>query len=178
MTNPHLIKKYPNRRLYDTRSSSYITLADVKTLVQDGDAFIVADAKSGEDLTRNILLQIIQEEGSEASPGLTIASLKVLIRSSGNTAQAMLGRYLENQIASFEEMQARLSAHASTLYGDAAAMHTQEMWAQFLSLQGSATQTLLSAYIEQSQKMLEQMQAQSRQLAGEFTPSRPQSPAP
>ena len=70
--NPQrVIKKYPNRRLYDTDTSSYITLAEVKQLVMDSESFVVRDAKTGEDLTRSILLQIILEEEANGSPMFT-----------------------------------------------------------------------------------------------------------
>src|SRR3546814_11253347 len=86
-----LIKKYPNRRLYDTQTSAYITLSDVKQLVLDTEAFQVVDAKSGEDLTRSILLQIILEE---ESGGVTMFSATVLPQISGfySSAKRRLGK--------------------------------------------------------------------------------------
>src|SRR6186997_2132438 len=82
-----LIKKYPNRRLYDTKTSSYITLADVKQMVLKQEEFQVVDAKSGEDLTRQILLQIILEEESGGVPMFSSTLLSQLIRSYGNAMQ-------------------------------------------------------------------------------------------
>ena len=75
-----LIKKYPNRRLYDTQTSSYITLTDVKQLVLDADEFTVVDAKTSEDLTRSILLQIILEEEANGAPMFSSAVLAQIIR--------------------------------------------------------------------------------------------------
>src|SRR3954451_7630702 len=94
-----LIKKYPNRRLYDTKTSSYITLADVKQMVHRQEDFQVIDAKSGDDLTRQILLQIILEQ--ESGGGLPMFSsdlLSQLIRFYGNAMQGVMGSYLERNI--------------------------------------------------------------------------------
>ena len=96
-----LIKKYPNRRLYDTATSSYITLADVKQLVLDQVVFKVMDAKSEEDLTRNILLQIILEEESAGAPMFSSDMLSQIIRFYGNAMQGMMGSYLEKNIQTF-----------------------------------------------------------------------------
>ncbi|MBM3394749.1 MAG: polyhydroxyalkanoate synthesis repressor PhaR, partial [Betaproteobacteria bacterium] len=90
-----LIKKYPNRRLYDTTTSAYITLADVKRLVLENTAFKVLDAKSNEDLTRSILLQIILEEESEGAPIFSSDFLSQIIRFYGNAMQGMMGSFLE-----------------------------------------------------------------------------------
>ena len=93
-TPVRLIKKYPNRRLYDTQTSTYITLADVKQLVLDHENFQVLDAKSGEDLTRPILLQIILDEEAGGVPMFTSQMLSQVIRFYGNAMQGMMGSYL------------------------------------------------------------------------------------
>src|SRR6185436_12947528 len=93
-----LIKKYPNRRLYDTRTSTYITLADVKKLVLQGEGFQVVDAKTGDELTRSILLQIILEEESGGAPMFSSDILTQFIRSYGNAMQGMVGSYLERNM--------------------------------------------------------------------------------
>src|SRR5688572_24720687 len=90
-----LIKKYPNRRLYDTKTSSYITLADVKQMVLKQEEFQVVDAKSGEELTRQILLQIILEEEQGGLPMFSSDLLSQLIRFYGNAMQGLMGSYLE-----------------------------------------------------------------------------------
>lgn len=100
-----LIKKYPNRRLYDTRTSAYITLNDVKGLVLSCEAFKVVDAKNGEDLTRTILLQILLEEEAAGVPLLTTELLAQMIRCYGHAAQGGLGRFLEANVRSFVEFQ-------------------------------------------------------------------------
>ncbi len=101
-----VIKKYPNRRLYDTDTSSYITLSEIKQLVMDSEPFVVRDAKSGEDLTRSILLQIILEEEAHGSPMFTVPVLANIIRFYGHAMQGFMGGYLEKNIQALRDMQA------------------------------------------------------------------------
>lgn len=101
-----VIKKYPNRRLYDTDTSSYITLSEVKRLVMASEPFVVLDVKTGEDLTRSILLQIILEEEANGSPMFTTPVLANIIRFYGHAMQGMMGGYLENNIQALMDMQA------------------------------------------------------------------------
>src|ERR1043165_4113948 len=160
-----LIKKYPNRRLYDTKTSSYITLADVKQMVLKQEEFQVVDAKSGDDLTRAILLQIILEE--ESGGGLPMFSsdlLSQLIRFYGNAMQGVMGTYLEKNIRAFQDMQKTLQDQSQRMYGDNSRA-SQELWAQFMNLQGPAMQSLMSAYLDQSQKMFAQFQDQMQNQA-------------
>ena len=154
-----LIKKYPNRRLYDTRTSTYITLADVKKLVLQGEEFQVVDAKTSEDLTRSILLQIILEEESAGAPMFSSDVLTQFIRSYGNAMQGMLGPYLERNMQLFVEIQKRMTEQSQKLYGEPAKFN-EELWKQFMSFQGPAMQSLVSAYMEQSRSMFLQMQEQ------------------
>ncbi|MFN3884898.1 MAG: polyhydroxyalkanoate synthesis repressor PhaR [Rhodocyclaceae bacterium] len=167
-----LIKKYPNRRLYDTRTSTYITLADVKELVLEHEEFRVVDAKSGEDLTRNILLQIILEEEAGGAPMFTSDLLAQMIRFYGNAMQGMMGQYLENNIMAFTEMQKKLQEQVEHLYGDNAAV-SKDLWSQFLNFQGPAMQSMMRTYVEQSQKMFQQMQEniqeQTKRMFGGFS---------
>lgn len=100
-----VIKKYPNRRLYDTDTSTYITLAEIKRLVMDSEVFAVVDAKSGEDITRSILLQIILEEEAGGSPMFTTPVLANIIRFYGHTMQGMMGGYLEKSMQTLMDMQ-------------------------------------------------------------------------
>lgn len=90
-----VIKKYPNRRLYDTLTSTYIALSDIKQLVMNGVAFKVIDAKSEEDLTRSLLLQIILEEEAAGLPMFSESLLYNLIRSYGHAQQSVMGQYFE-----------------------------------------------------------------------------------
>lgn len=154
-----LIKKYPNRRLYDTQTSSYITLADVKELVLESASFQVVDAKTGEELTRNILLQIILEEEAGGAPMFTSDLLSQMIRFYGNAMQGMMGKYLESNIKAFTDMQAKMQEQVRSVYGDNATV-SQDLWAQFLNFQGPAMQSMMGAYMEQSKKMYAQMQEQ------------------
>ncbi|MBU0751167.1 MAG: polyhydroxyalkanoate synthesis repressor PhaR [Gammaproteobacteria bacterium] len=166
-----LIKKYPNRRLYDTRTSTYITLTDVKELVVHHEEFQVIDAKTGEDLTRGILLQIILEEESAGAPMFTSDILAQMIRFYGNAMQGMMGKYLENNLRAFTDIQHKLQDQAQTLYGDKTGKN-QELWTQFLNFQGPAMQGVMGTYVEQSakvfQQMQENMQEQTRKLMGGF----------
>lgn len=154
-----LIKKYPNRRLYDTRTSTYITLADVKELVLKHEQFQVVDAKTSEDLTRSILLQIILEEESGGAPMFSSDILTQFIRFYGNAMQGMVGNYLERNVQLFNEIQKRMQEQSKALYGDNTQL-SQEWWNQFMSFQGPAMQSLISAYMEQSRNMFLQMQQQ------------------
>ena len=166
-----LVKKYPNRRLYDTRTSTYITLTDVKELVVKHEEFRVVDAKTGDDLTRSILLQIILEEEAGGAPMFTSDLLSQMIRFYGNAMQGMMGQYLENNVSAFTDMQKKLQDQASHLYGDNTAI-SKDMWAQFLNFQGPAMQNMMGAYVDQSQKMFHQMQEniqeQTRKMLGGF----------
>jgi polyhydroxyalkanoate synthesis repressor PhaR len=159
-----VLKKYPNRRLYDTRSSSYITLADVKAMVLKLEDFEVRDAKTGEDLTRNILLQIILEEESGGVPMFSAQMLSQMIRFYGHSMQGMMGDYLEKNLQTFVELQKRFAAPGLGL-SDAKAF-TPEMWTQFLSGQGNAMQGMMNAYMEQSKSLFAQMQEQMAKQAG------------
>ena len=167
MPSPRILKKYPNRRLYDTETSTYITLAEVKELVLQYKEFQVQDAKTGEDLTRSILLQIILEEESGGVPMFTSDLLSQLIRSYGNAMQGMMGSYLERNIRAFQDIQKALQEQSQRMYGDNSRA-SQELWAQFMNLQGPAMQSLMQAYMEQSQKMFaqfqDQMQSQARNM--------------
>lgn len=168
---PRLIKKYPNRRLYDTRTSAYITLADVKELVLRNEEFHVVDAKTNDDLTRSILLQIIIDEEAGGVPMFTSDLLSQMIRFYGDAMQGMMGKYLENNIRAFTDMQGKLQEQARAMYGENNPM-SKDLWAQFLSFQGPALQSMMGAYVEQSQKlfsqMQEQIQAQTRTLLAGF----------
>nr|CBA28985.1 Uncharacterized protein in phbA 5'region [Curvibacter putative symbiont of Hydra magnipapillata] len=105
-SSQRVIKKYPNRRLYDTDTSTYITLAEIKQLVMDSEIFAVVDAKTGDDLTRSILLQIILEEEANGSPMFTTPVLSNIIRFYGHAMQGMMGGYLEKNMQALMEMQA------------------------------------------------------------------------
>lgn len=100
-----LIKKYPNRRLYDTEISSYITLGDVRQLVLDSERFKVQDAKTKEDITRSILLQIIIEQEDDGEPILSIETLERIVRFYGDDLQSMVSSYLDKSLKLFVDQQ-------------------------------------------------------------------------
>ena len=117
-SNQRVIKKYPNRRLYDTDTSSYITLSEIKQLVMENEPCVVVDAKTGQDLTRSILLQIILEEEANGSPMFTAPVLANIIRFYGHAMQGLMGGYLEKNMQALMEMQAPLvqGAMGNTLF--------------------------------------------------------------
>ncbi len=102
---PRVIKKYPNRRLYDTELSRYITLADLQELVIAGERFVVRDTSSGEDITRNIMLQIIAERESGGDPLFTTDILSRFIRFYGASMQGAFSAYLERSLSLFDQQQ-------------------------------------------------------------------------
>ena len=168
---PRVLKKYPNRRLYDTKISSYITLADVKSMVLSGVEFEVRDAKTGEDLTRSILLQIILEEETGGVPIFSAPMLSQIIRFYGHAMQGMMGSYLEKNLQTFTDIQARLAEQAKGLYEPQ--MQTPEMWSQFLKGQAPMVQKMMGTYLEQSKNMFVQMQEQMAKQAGSLFPGLP-----
>jgi polyhydroxyalkanoate synthesis repressor PhaR len=112
-----IIKKYPNRRLYDTEISSYITLEEVRQLVLDGETFEVRDAKSGEDLTRSVLLQIISEHEEKGQPMLSPQLLSQIIRFYGDSLQGFMGPYLERSLQVFLDQQQQFRTQLNSLMG-------------------------------------------------------------
>ena len=169
-TSARLIKKYPNRRLYDTQTSTYITLADVKQLVVDQEEFQVVDAKSGDDLTRQILLQIILEEDAGGMPMFSAPMLAQVIRFYGNAMQGMMGSYLEKNIQAFIDIQSKLQEQSKAFYETNKI--GPDMWAQFVNMQAPMIQSMMSNYIEQSKnlfvQMQENMQNQTRSMFSGF----------
>jgi polyhydroxyalkanoate synthesis repressor PhaR len=159
-----VIKKYPNRRLYDTDTSSYITLAEVRQLVLDSEPFVVRDAKTDEDLTRSILLQIILEEEAAGAPIFSEAVLANIIRFYGHAMQGFMGTYLEKNVQVFMDLQARLREQLQGM--------TPEMLAQLMNVQSPLMQGLMKTYVEQSrsvfEQMQQQMQKQTEQMLGAF----------
>jgi polyhydroxyalkanoate synthesis repressor PhaR len=155
-----IIKKYPNRRLYDTDTSSYITLAQVKRLVMDSEPFVVMDVKTGEDLTRSILLQIILEEEANGSPMFTAPVLASVIRFYGHAMQGFMGGYLEKNMQQLMDVQAKFAEQSKGL--------SPEMWTQFMALQSPVLQGMLGGKLEQSKNLFEQMQEQMQKQTGQM----------
>ncbi|MCK6424899.1 MAG: polyhydroxyalkanoate synthesis repressor PhaR [Burkholderiaceae bacterium] len=173
---PRVLKKYPNRRLYDTQTSAYITLADVKQMVLDAEHFEVRDAKTGEDLTRAILLQIILEEETAGVPMFSTQTLAQIIRFYGHTMQGLMGTYLEKNLQTFIELQKRFAEQTGGLYEGKA--FNPEAWSQFMALQTPMMQGMMSNYLDQSKHLFVQMQEQMQKQASSFFPNVPGFPPP
>lgn len=128
-----VIKKYANRRLYNTASSSYVTLEHLADMVKKGVDFVVYDAKTNEDITRSVLTQIIFEEESQGQSLLPIQFLRQLISFYGNSVQAFLPSYLELSLATFAQQQERMRSQFATL-GQGGANPYEEQIRQNLAL--------------------------------------------
>ena len=115
MSQGRIIKKYPNRRLYDTEISSYVTLEDVRQLIVEGEAFEVRDARTGNDLTRSVLLQILAEHEDIGQPIFSTQLLTTVIRFYGDSLQGIIGSYLDRSIQVFSEQQQQLRGHIGTV---------------------------------------------------------------
>jgi polyhydroxyalkanoate synthesis repressor PhaR len=116
--DPITIKKYANRRLYNTGTSTYVTLEDLATMVKAGENFVVFDAKSSEDITRSVLAQIIfEQENKEGQNLLPINFLRQLIRFYGDSMQMMVPRYLEVSLESFTKEQEKMRQQMAQAFG-------------------------------------------------------------
>ena len=131
-----VIKKYPNRRLYDTNESKYVTLNDVRKLVLEETPFCVIDKKTGEDITRNILLQIIIEQEEAGEPIFSTDALQQLIGFYGNSARALAGDFMQSSVGMLYEQQKRMQAQftsamqtnpISSMFADTARRNV-ELW--------------------------------------------------
>ena len=186
---PRIIKKYPNRRLYDTETSAYITLADVKQFVLDNQVFEVQDARSGENLTRSILLQIILEEESGGVPMFSSDMLSNIIRYYGHSMQGLMGSYLERSIGAFHEAQRKFQEQTKSLYGTlgsgvapnlgnlgkAVPALDPEAWAKIVP--GAAgVPNMMGDYLEKSASNVIGMQEELRKQAMQMFSSFPYNP--
>lgn len=112
-----VIKKYPNRRLYDTEKSIYITITDVLKLIRQGVEFKVVDAESGEDITRSVLVQIITEQEGGAAPIFTTEMLTRIIRVYDDASQNLFGEFLDRSLKMFGEQQKRFQDQVGDIAG-------------------------------------------------------------
>ncbi|TIC81449.1 polyhydroxyalkanoate synthesis repressor PhaR [Crenobacter intestini] len=171
-TEKRVIKKYPNRRLYDTATSSYITLEDVKKLVLENVELQVVDAKTQEDITRSVLLQIILEEEGNGSPMFSYEVLTQFIRFYGQAMQGMMGPFLEKNLEIFGQLQKKMQEQSRALYGDNPNLGSN-LWGEYMKFQGPAMQNMMSNYMEQSTGMFldmqNRMQEQTKQLFAGFS---------
>ncbi len=171
-----IIKKYPNRRLYDTETSAYITLTDVKQFVLDHQQFEVHDARTGEDLTRSILLQVILEEESGGVPMFSSDMLANIIRYYGHSMQGLMGSYLERSIGAFHEAQKKFQEQSSSVLGGAAPAFTPEAWTKLVGSAGTPMPTMMNDYLEKSASSVIGMQEELRKQAMQMFSAFPYSP--
>jgi len=147
MSELRTIKKYPNRRLYDTVESRYITLADIRKLVVDRIDFVIIDKKSQEDITRAILLQVIADQEHGAEPLLGRDFLSQIIRSYGGALQGMVGSYLEQSLKLFvsQQREARAKGAPEGSSAEAVSNLAQKNFQRWRSVQDEIYRTLLNA---------------------------------
>jgi len=145
MAAARIIKKYPNRRLYDTEISSYITLEEVRQLVLAGTPFEVHDAKTGEDLTRAVLLQIIAEHEQHGQPMFSANLLSQIIRFYGDSMQGFVGGYLENSLQIFLDQQHKFRAQLNEMLGQTPWSMLNEMTERNIDLWKSLQRGFLEA---------------------------------
>jgi polyhydroxyalkanoate synthesis repressor PhaR len=145
MAQARIIKKYPNRRLYDTEISSYITLEEVRQLVLDGEDFEVRDAKTGDDLTRSVLLQIISEHEETGSPMFTTQLLSQVIRFYGDSMQGFMGSYLEKSLQIFLDQQQKFRSQLNNILGQTPWSMLNDMTERNMDLWKSVQEGFLNA---------------------------------
>ena len=148
MTDTRTIKKYPNRRLYDTEESRYITLADIRKLVVDEVDFAVVDQKSGDDITRSILLQVISEEETNGEPIMTRDFLSEMIRAYSRSMPGFVGSYLEQSLRVFLRQQQQLRSQMVDMMGGVDPMSpmrdlAQQNWSQWVNMQQEMWRAML-----------------------------------
>jgi polyhydroxyalkanoate synthesis repressor PhaR len=145
MAQARIIKKYPNRRLYDTEISSYITLEEIRQLVLDGEDFEVRDAKSGDDLTRSVLLQIIAEHEETGQPMFTTQLLSQVIRFYGDSMQGFMGSYLEKSLQIFLDQQQKFRSQLNNILGQTPWSMLNDMTERNMDLWKSVQEGFLNA---------------------------------
>ena len=149
MAEPRVIKKYPNRRLYDTAESRYIMLADIRKLVVDRVDFIVLDKTSGEDITRSILLQVISEQEQATEPVMSRDFLSQIIRSYGGNMQNLVGSYLEQSLKMFDAQQREMRERVRNVVGvdpvEAVTQIAQKNYQRWRAVQDDIFRTLLGS---------------------------------
>jgi len=146
MSEPRVIKKYPNRRLYDTVESRYITLADIRRLVVERVDFVVIDKKTQSDITRAILLQVIAEQEHSSDPVLSRDFLSQVIRSYGGQLQGVVGSYLEQSLRLFSaqqrEVRERVRQFAGPEATEAVSQLAQKNYQRWRTMQDDIFRTL------------------------------------
>jgi len=166
MNKPRIIKKYPNRRLYDTEISSYITVEDVRQLILDGEEFEVRDAKTGDDLTRQVLLQIIAEHEQNGDPMLTTPMLSQIIRLYGDSMQGFMGNYLERSMQLFMDQQAQFRQQFGGMLGQTPWAMMNQMAERNLEIWKDMQQQFLRSASTSTQKAQDEKPDAARGKAG------------
>jgi polyhydroxyalkanoate synthesis repressor PhaR len=175
-SSPVTIKKYANRRLYNTATSTYVTLEDLAKMVKEGTEFNVYDAKSGEDITRSVLTQIIMEAENSGTSMLPVPFLRQLIGFYGGNMEPMLGKYLEQSLSAFsgnqEKMREMMTHMTGGMFpvGSLEEMGKQNMamfertMKMFTPMAGGDVQEAGKRMREQSEKSLAELQDQLDKL--------------
>lgn len=155
MSNERVIKKYANRRLYDSTASRHVTLDDIRKVIVSGEKVKVVDDKSGEDLTRSVLLQVISEQEQFGTPVLSTEFLEGIIRFYGNPVQEMLTKYMEQSVGAIARQQ-------------------QAMRAEMVKVMENP----MAPMAEFARQNMEQWAKMQSSVLSAFSPSKPASPAP
>ncbi len=171
-----LIRKYPNRRLYDTATSTYITLTEIKTFLLDGADFRVEDSKTKEDVTRSILLQVILEEESSGAPLFSNDVLKQFIRFYGHAMQGHFEQYLGKSLQVFADTQNAIQEQTKKMV-ELNPMLNPELMAQFMTGKAGKLPDSMGAYLEQSASNFMEMQKKLQQQAQQFFGTMPEGAA-
>jgi polyhydroxyalkanoate synthesis repressor PhaR len=146
MSEPRLIKKYANRRLYDASQSRHITLDDIRTMVVSGERVKVIEDKTNEDITRLILLQVIADQEQFGRPILSTTLLESLIRFYGNSLQGFLSAYLEKSVETFMHQQEVVQTQLSRMMTNAPMAAMSELTRQNLEMWTRMQESMLSAF--------------------------------
>jgi polyhydroxyalkanoate synthesis repressor PhaR len=147
MTKERLIKKYANRRLYDASQSRHVTLEDIREFIVQGEKVTVVEDKSGEDITRLILLQVIAEQEQFGKPILSSPLLESIIRFYGNGMQEFMTRYLEKSVETFSRQQETLQAQVSKLMANAPLTTMAELAKQNLDYWAQMQESMAATFM-------------------------------
>lgn len=163
-----IIKKYQNRRLYDTETSSYVILEDIKGMILNGDTLKVVDLKTNEDVTRSILLQIVLEEEIKGVPMFSDEFLYQVICFYGKALQPSLSPFLEQGVELFRKMQKKFYEQIRDANGKDQRSSGVELWKEFMHQHGPLIEEVIRDQVQTSTsvflKMQEQIQAQTRSI--------------
>jgi polyhydroxyalkanoate synthesis repressor PhaR len=163
-----IIKKYQNRRLYDTATSTYIILEDIKQIVVEGDTVQVIDVKTKKDVTRSVLLQVILEEEVNGVPMFSNDFLFQIIRFYGKSFQPSVSPFLEQGVELFKKVQKQFYEQLRDAYGREKLPAGVELWGEFMNQQGPQLEDMIKEYVQNNTnaflQMQEQLQKQTEQM--------------